>query len=411
MPAVSVVIPVFNGARTISRAIDSVLAQRDVDLEILVCDDGSTDGTAAALARYGDRLTVIAQPNRGRGAARNVCLDRATAPLVALLDADDWWVPGKLRAQLASAARHPECDVFFANAYVTKTNDIVYRALNGEWNVAHSGQIFQYLVRQNFVPTSTILARRSVLERIGGFDVELKRCQDLDWLLRVAVASLFHYDAVPLAYYDSHSWGTDEKETVTPEYFLRLLAKTEANHPELAVRYHARFAKTYSDCYYRLGEYAVSRGEHARAAGYFQAALAHTPAARVVLRRLGLAQYHAGQYPESIDTFTRFLEGDPYQTDAHFYVGNAWLAQGDAERARGCFEDALYGGYQNQKFPECVNNLGVTFARAGHVERARELWAQALEQHPFYTDAITNLHLPREAATNGAARWTTHKVF
>ena len=80
-PLVSVIVPAYNAARTIARAIDSVLAQTvpESEVEIIVCDDGSTDETADILAGYGRRLIVVRQENRGRGAARNACVARATA--------------------------------------------------------------------------------------------------------------------------------------------------------------------------------------------------------------------------------------------------------------------------------------------------------------------------------------------
>ena len=137
MPRVSVVVPAFNAERTLVRALDSTLAQTipPGDVDVIVCNDGSTDGTAALLEAYAGRVTVIHQPNRGRAAARNACLERATGEFLAFLDADDWWKPERLEVGLRSAAAHPECDVFYANAYTVDRGGKIYRAWNGEWHI------------------------------------------------------------------------------------------------------------------------------------------------------------------------------------------------------------------------------------------------------------------------------------
>jgi glycosyltransferase involved in cell wall biosynthesis len=80
--------------------------------EIIVCNDGSTDRTAEVLEQYGDRLVVVRQDNRGRGAARNACLARAHGEFIAFVDADDKWVPRRLTIGLNAALTHPDCDVF-----------------------------------------------------------------------------------------------------------------------------------------------------------------------------------------------------------------------------------------------------------------------------------------------------------
>lgn len=107
-PRVSVVIPAFRAARTIGRAVESALAQGSPAAEVLVIDDGSPDDLAAALAPYGDRVTLVRQPNGGAASARNLGIERASGDFIAFLDADDYWAPRKLERQLALFERHPE---------------------------------------------------------------------------------------------------------------------------------------------------------------------------------------------------------------------------------------------------------------------------------------------------------------
>src|SRR6266705_2116650 len=95
-PLVSVVMPAYNVAWCVARAVDSVLAQDFRARELIVVNDGSTDETRAVLRAYGDTITVIDQHNRGMSAARNAAIRKARGTYVAFLDADDWWLPGKL---------------------------------------------------------------------------------------------------------------------------------------------------------------------------------------------------------------------------------------------------------------------------------------------------------------------------
>src|SRR4030088_81439 len=107
-PLVSVVMPAYNVAWCIGRAVDSVLAQDFRPCELIVVNDGSTDGTGALLESYGAAITVINQENRGMSAARNAGIRRARGTYVAFLDADDWWLAGKLSRQVELMRGRPE---------------------------------------------------------------------------------------------------------------------------------------------------------------------------------------------------------------------------------------------------------------------------------------------------------------
>jgi glycosyltransferase involved in cell wall biosynthesis len=105
---VSVIIPAYRAAKTIRRAIDSVLTQTVPAAEVIVVDDGSPDDQAAVVAEYGERVTLIRKPNGGAASARNAGIERATGDFIAFLDADDYWEPTKLERQLDIFRRHPE---------------------------------------------------------------------------------------------------------------------------------------------------------------------------------------------------------------------------------------------------------------------------------------------------------------
>src|SRR5208282_2790667 len=124
MASVSVVIPVFNGAATIARAIESVLAQdyRD-EYEIIVSDDGSTDDTPSILARFQGRIRVTRQSNRGAAAARNAGVATCSSELLAFLDADDTWMPPKLRKMVPVIQNFPQAALIYSDAIEVDEND------------------------------------------------------------------------------------------------------------------------------------------------------------------------------------------------------------------------------------------------------------------------------------------------
>ncbi|OGA50718.1 MAG: hypothetical protein A3G25_11490 [Betaproteobacteria bacterium RIFCSPLOWO2_12_FULL_63_13] len=412
-PLVSVVIPAFNAEPTLARAIDSVLAQTVAAnaVEIVVCDDGSTDGTAAVLEGYGDRLIVVRQENKGRGAARNACLERAKGEFIAMLDADDWWVPTRLEAGLTAAAKRPDYDVFCANALVVDANGTIFRALNGEWHVGRSGWVFPSLLRANFVPFPTVLVRRTAVDMAGPFDETLPRTQDLEWLLRLAVHSRFHYDRTPLAWVDNRNWGTAEKQFDTYACFLRVLEKTAKGQPALVARHASMYRKSLSDCHSEIAAFWEQRGDHAQAAASYAAALEHTPGVRILQWRRCVALYRAGDFAACEQALLAVLAEDEYHVEARFHLGNVRLRDGRNQEAVEQYELALYSGYRYQKFPECLNNLAVALARLGETGRARELLEQALDQQCFYSDAMKNLDILGAGADPLALKWTARKVF
>ena len=113
MPKVSVIIPVFNGAETIGRALQSVFAQTFTDYEIVVVNDGSTDDTASVLAGYGEKIRVVSQSNRGLSAARNAGIAASQGEYVALLDDDDQWLPEKLALCVPVLDADPDCALVY----------------------------------------------------------------------------------------------------------------------------------------------------------------------------------------------------------------------------------------------------------------------------------------------------------
>lgn len=196
-PSVSVIVPAYNAAWCIRKAIDSVIAQTFRDFELLVVDDGSTDCTAEILVEYGDAIRVIRQPNGGLARARNAGIHASRAEFVAFLDADDWWLPGKLAPQVAllrarpdvgfasTMARVEDAEGVFLNLWPCPTRtDFLPHLFSANGSVAGSG--------------SAVIARRQLLMQIGCFDESLLSLEDVDMWMRLAAVSGYACIGEPL---------------------------------------------------------------------------------------------------------------------------------------------------------------------------------------------------------------------
>ncbi len=195
-PFVSVIIPTFNRGWILSEAVDSVLSQDYAPFELIVVDDGSTDKTAEILSSYADpRLRVHFQPNRGVSAARNRGIEQTTGELIAFLDSDDLWLPGKLSAQVQFFQDH-------SNALICQTEEIWIRnkvRVNPKnRHQKPSGDIFQASLDLCLVSPSAVMIRRSLFDEAGLFDENLPACEDYDLWLRISCKHPVHLIDVPL---------------------------------------------------------------------------------------------------------------------------------------------------------------------------------------------------------------------
>jgi glycosyltransferase involved in cell wall biosynthesis len=182
---VSVLIPVYNGADYIENAVQCVLHQKDVTVEVIVIDDGSTDRTPEILRTFGDAIRVVRQANAGHVRARNHGATFARGDWLAFLDADDEWLPEKLVRQLARA------DGRAGLVYTDRQNfgEIGrIHELASEAVPLFEGDVFEPLLLGNFITVSSGLIRRDWFDRLGGFDDTLLVCEDWDLWLRFSAA-------------------------------------------------------------------------------------------------------------------------------------------------------------------------------------------------------------------------------
>jgi glycosyltransferase involved in cell wall biosynthesis len=189
-PLVSVVIPVFNGAPFVAKAVASVRAQTVRDVEVLVVDDGSTDGTQAILADLQQTagITWFQQDHGGPARSRNRGLAEARGEFVALLDCDDIWLPDKLAAQLALMRNHPEVGVVHADFESVDEEGRVLETVQAR----HSGEpLVQAFCGGHVALPSTLLIRRTVLKKVGVLNPDLYGSEDSDLTIRLYAATQF----------------------------------------------------------------------------------------------------------------------------------------------------------------------------------------------------------------------------
>lgn len=170
---VSVIIPVYNGAKFLPEAIANVEAQGQSDLEIIVVDDGSTDDTAAVAQHLGDRIRYCHQANQGPAAARNQGLAVAQGAFIAFLDVDDQWPADKLAHQLAAFAANPQLEI--VNGYVQMLQAVSTASGESTFQPRHAP-----LVSFNL---GSALFRKSVFEKVGNFDASQIHSEDVDWFM------------------------------------------------------------------------------------------------------------------------------------------------------------------------------------------------------------------------------------
>jgi glycosyltransferase involved in cell wall biosynthesis len=228
MPTVSVVIPTYNRANVICRAVDSVRQQTYPGVEIIVVDDGSTDDTQAVLARYGDEIRVIHQENGGASVARNAGLLAAQGEYICLLDSDDWLLPTNLEEQVGYLETHPEkgavlCGFRMLDAY-DSSHIMDVTSLPAE-------NLLEAILWQmdGFFPPTVVTFRKGCAEKAGLFDPSILIREEQDFWMRMALAGVaFGMNEDVLCVYMN---GTDTKgkdpiraEETIPRILNKILA-------------------------------------------------------------------------------------------------------------------------------------------------------------------------------------------
>jgi hypothetical protein len=224
-PLVSVILPVHNRAAWVARAVTSALEQTYAPLELIAIDDGSTDATRQVLDTFGGRIVVLSQPQAGAYPARNRGLRAARGEFIAFLDSDDRWFPDRLARQMPLMNRSEVGLVFGDAIHVDDTSEPAASAPRSAntpkprlrssrtcFGVTrpYRGRVAAELAWGNFIPTSTVLARRRCLDEAGAFNLESPLSVDYLTWFRIATRHELDFVAEPVAEYAVHEGGISQ---------------------------------------------------------------------------------------------------------------------------------------------------------------------------------------------------------
>lgn len=273
----SVVIPVYNGAAFIANTVRAALAQTQRDFEIVIVNDGSSDGTLEQLAQFGDTVTVISIPNGGVSNARNVGIRASSGEFIAFLDADDVWHPEKNARQLAAMRRHSVgfcCCDYAAIHPITGATVSQFDQFRNDPAMVLDVPLpdpLALLIKYNFVGTcSNVMVRRDVLQRSGLFDQRYRQAEDYDLWLRCAAETDFLLMSDVLLDKTRHGTNLTNNFIETLQYHDMVLEAMRRG-PLIAARPHLAPAvrRALTLVRYSIGNRLFNRGQAARGYGYF----------------------------------------------------------------------------------------------------------------------------------------------
>jgi glycosyltransferase involved in cell wall biosynthesis len=273
MPTITAAVAAYNAERWIEEALEAILGQTRPPDEVVVVDDGSTDGTARVLDRFADVIRVVSRPNGGCPAAFNSAFREARCDFVAMCGADDVWEPQKLEWQNETLAAHPEIDVLFGNAHVIGdirpaglTDDIHTDGIPA--GLLNGAMLGDTLYRGNFMCAPSIVIRRALFERLGPF-IENYGADDYEyWMRCLRNGASFFYDPRPMLSYRRHESNLSS----------RLLWMAECSH-DVHRRYadliddRALVRETLADDLFRIARGLVDEGRSRDAGAAFRGSL------------------------------------------------------------------------------------------------------------------------------------------
>ena len=279
MPLVSIIMPAYNAAATIRESIESVVNQTYKDWELIVVVDGATDATrdiANEYAKFDSRIKILNLcESTGPSNARNIGASEANGTWLAFLDSDDLWLPRKLEEQVAYHTAHRSCSVSHTDFWIVANGKILRRP----WGKLLSpykhrrGKLLPHLYWKNVIGTLTVMVKREVFQRAGGFDVSLWGTEDHDLWIRLAEdENEFGFISDRLALYRLTLNGVSSAMGKYKSGMKRQISKDVLNNPNVD-KYGKKKALGY---YYRhFGTAYFKRGEYRIANLYFEESLTY----------------------------------------------------------------------------------------------------------------------------------------
>jgi len=264
-PGVSVVIATYNRAGFLRETVDSVLAQRFQDFELIVVDDGSTDNTREVLAGYGSRVRYLHQNNRGPSAARNFGVREARAPWIAVQDSDDISGPNHLEVLHRSAQDFPRYAMIFANGkYLGGPEHNRDEIIPAKKSAALAARdlCLRDIFDKSIVRLQASLIAKAAYDALGGHDESLRVCMDLDLALRLFMNYRVKYIDESVFLYRKHEGNIGRNEELRLTENIRVIEKLMRDHPAAAKMLGSgRVARRLAYRYYRLAKSRWKRGE------------------------------------------------------------------------------------------------------------------------------------------------------
>ncbi len=268
-PLVSVLIPAYDVEEYVAAAIESALDQTYPHVEVVVVNDGSTDGTAAAIAPYRDRITYVDQANRGLAGARNEAIRASSGSLLALLDADDLWLPDRLEHCVTVLEQEPDVGLVTSDAFLIEDGVRTERHCYGDRRVypfpGPDDDQLEIIALRNFLFVSVVF-RRELVDRFGGFDESLARAEDYElWTRLLLTGTRAAYVPAALGYYRRRS----DSLSASPEQWDAHLTVLERHLPAL----WERGAVGRPRDLFEIGQRLAARGDRRAAVPFFSRAM------------------------------------------------------------------------------------------------------------------------------------------
>jgi glycosyltransferase involved in cell wall biosynthesis len=240
-----VLIPAYQAEDTVAEAVQSALTQTDPPLEVIVCDDGSTDGTARALAGYSDRIVYLRKENGGGASALNTAFRASRGDYVVVLDSDDAFLPQRLEAMTVALLARSDLDILTTDAYIEVDGRMLRRVYTEGWRFNSDDQRAAIL-RRNFV-FGHVAVRRSRVEEVGGWDESFRIAYDWDLCMRLVLAgSGVGFVAEPLSRYRVGAQSLSASRLALARECVLVLEKTRTN-PNLTDAERSVLAESLAD--------------------------------------------------------------------------------------------------------------------------------------------------------------------
>jgi glycosyltransferase involved in cell wall biosynthesis len=285
-PKISVVIPVYNGARFISEAIQSVLDQTYTSSEIVVVDDGSTDTTGSEVQRIRGTVPIryYFQQNQGPSVARNFGVSLAESPWIAFLDADDVWMPSKSAVATSHIISHPESSFVYSDVEHVDS----YNRPRAIRTSKVDREFHALLFRDNPVAfPSTVLIRKETFLQVGGFDPSLRFAEDWHLYCRLAALTSFSYIPMKLVRRRKHPSQLTRQFYLKPESWSVIYEHMCARWASDPHNFRSVNRKT-AQVYANVGKQYLLDGDIEKARHYFRHSLHFRASWWTAWRRLGL---------------------------------------------------------------------------------------------------------------------------